>query len=139
MEIDPDALPAYAKTVRSHAEQIARLAPKLSLSADTLGSFDEGTSLMQALNHQINDVYDRVTAAANVLRDLADVADLAAGMAQESDAKIATDMKAINDKLTFAEQTLNGEVSSLAQSLIAAVSVIESAGVGVLTGGSGPR
>jgi DNA-directed RNA polymerase specialized sigma24 family protein len=106
IHIDPKALNAFADQAGTHARELHNVHLNLDLPADTLGTFDEATELVGAINAHTGEVNQRLQATSDALLGLARAAAQAATLSHASDADIAKKMKTINGQIDDARRKL---------------------------------
>jgi hypothetical protein len=106
IQIDPKALHSFAERAATHSSDLHKLHLKLELSPTILGSFDEATELVAAINAHTGEVNQRLQATADALVGLSRAAAQAAALSGASDAEIAKQMKTINHQVDDARRSL---------------------------------
>lgn len=106
IRIDPHALNTFAAQAASHSIDLKRVQLKIDLPAQILGSFEEATELVGAINSHTSQVNQRLQATSEALLGLAQAAAQAAKLSGASDAEIATQMKKINNQVDAARRKL---------------------------------
>lgn len=106
LHIKPAELKKFAASASTQARALQNQLHSVTIPDTAFGTFDEATLLAGRLNQQLSEVQARLSASMNILRSLAQAADLAAGMVGQSDAVVERQMKSINKVLNTAEQTL---------------------------------
>ena len=107
IRIDPHALNAFASQAASHSYDLKQVQIKIDLQPQILGSFEEATELVGAINSHTSQVNQRLQATSEALLGLAQAAAEAAKLSGSSDAEIATRMKQINNQVDAARRKLD--------------------------------
>ena len=106
IHIDPIALNKFATKATAESVDLGLLHLALELPKDSLGTFEEATSLVSTINSHTVEVNQRLQATANALTSLSAAAKQAATLSDVSDVDIANRMKSINDKVDDARRSL---------------------------------
>jgi cob(I)alamin adenosyltransferase len=106
IHIDPKALNTFAAQAQDHARQLHHVQLDLAVPADALGTFEEATELVGAINIHTGEVNQRLQATSDALFGLARAAAQAATLSHASDADIAKQMKTINGQIDQARRKL---------------------------------
>ena len=106
IRIDPQALNAFASQAASHSNDLKAVRVTIDLPPQILGSFEEATDLVGAINAHTSQVNQRLQATSEALFDLAQAASAAAKLSGSSDAEIATQMTKINNQVDEARRKL---------------------------------
>ena len=106
IQIDPKALNAFAAQAADHSADLQKVQVTIDLPTDILGSFEEATELVGAINSHTSEVNQRLQATSAALLGLARAAGMAATLTDASDAEIASRMKKINDQVDAARRRL---------------------------------
>jgi DNA-directed RNA polymerase specialized sigma24 family protein len=106
IHIDPKALNAFADQAGSHSRELHNVHLNLDLPPNSLGTFEEATDLVGAINAHTGEVNQRLQATSEALLGLARAAAQAAKLSDASDADIAKQMKTINGHIDEARRKL---------------------------------